>query len=108
MNMRFLTVLSVFSLLAAFPAFALDLQGARGAGLIGEKQNGYVAAIEETPEVIALVAEINTKRSQEYARISGENQQPVDVVARLAAEQIINNLKQGNLYQDPDGRWVKR
>ena len=108
MNMRFLTFFMVLGLLAAFPAFALDLHEARDSGLIGEKMNGYVAAVQEKPEIQALVAEINAKRRQEYARISGENRQPVDVVAKLAAEQIINNLKKGNLYQAADGSWKRR
>lgn len=108
MNMRFFSVLMIVGFFAAFPAFALDLKEARNAGLIGETPQGYVVAIQETPEVIALAKEINAKRHQEYARISAENQQPVDVVARLAAEQIINNLKQGNLYQDAAGHWKRR
>lgn len=108
MSMRFFAVFMMVGLLAAFPAFALDLKEARNTGLIGETPQGYVVAIQETPEVIALAKEINAKRRQEYARISAENQQPVDVIARMAAEQIINNLKQGNLYQDADGQWKRR
>ncbi len=94
--------------LLALPAFALDLQSARSSGLVGEKLDGYVAAMQETAEAKALVAEVNARRQQEYARISAQNTQPVDVVARLAAEQIINKLGPGSYYQAPGGGWQKR
>ena len=108
MQLRFLTILALACMLLALPAHALDLHEARNAGLVGETLEGYVAPLKETPEVEALVSEINGKRKQEYARISKENGQPVDVVARLAAEQIINRLEPGSFYQGPDGQWKKR
>lgn len=92
----------------ALPAWALDLHGARAAGQVGEKANGYVEAIKATPDVNALVVDVNAKRKAEYARISKENGQSVDVVAKLAAEQIINGLPAGASYQGSDGSWKKR
>ncbi len=86
-------------------AFALDLHGARKDGLVGEKPDGYVAAIQSSKEVDALVAEVNAKRAAEYARISKENGQAVGVVAKLAAQQIINGLASGEKYQDASGAW---
>lgn len=108
MNIRFLTILFAFGLLFAAPAFAMDLHDARNAGLVGEKPDGYVAAVKESPEVMSLVDEVNAKRKAEYARISGENQQPLGIVAKLAAKQIIEGLDDGNLYQDQNGVWQKR
>lgn len=108
MQIRFITVLALACMLLALPAYALDLHEARSAGVIGETLEGYVAPLKETPEVEALVSEINGKRKQEYARISKENGQPVDIVAKLAAEQIINRLEPGNYYQGPDGKWKTR
>lgn len=108
MKLRYLTVVAVLVTLAALPAFALDLHQARSSGLVGEKLDGYAAAIKATPEVTALVAEVNAKRRQEYARISKQNGQPVDVVAKLAAGQIINSLAPGSPYQDASGKWKTR
>lgn len=108
MKLRFLTVLAVTGLLTAFPAYALDLHQARSSGMVGERLDGYVAARKATPEVNALVAEVNAKRKQEYARISKENGQPVDVVAKLAAAQIISGLEAGSAYQANDGSWKTR
>ncbi|HAX92230.1 MAG TPA: DUF1318 domain-containing protein [Rhodospirillaceae bacterium] len=108
MKLRFATLLVLLGVLVSMPAFALDLHQARGTGLVGEKADGYAEALKKSPEVTALVAEVNAKRKIEYARISKENGQPVDVVAKLAAQQIITNLKPGSSYQMPDGSWKKR
>jgi len=92
----------------AIPAWALDLHSARANGSIGEKNDGYVAALRPSAEVNAVVAEVNAKRSAEYARISKENGQTVDVVAKLAASQIINGLPAGTSYQDGAGNWKSK
>ncbi|PJB69606.1 MAG: DUF1318 domain-containing protein [Alphaproteobacteria bacterium CG_4_9_14_3_um_filter_47_13] len=107
MKLRFFGMIVVLGLLMAFPAFALDLHEARRAGLVGETLDGYITALKETPESAALVKEVNQKRLQEYTRISLENNQPVDVVAKLAAPQIINKLESGDYYQDSKGVWKR-
>lgn len=103
-----MTLISTVAALAAFPAFAIDLQSARSSGLVGEKPNGYVEAVKPSPDVLALVGEVNTKRKAEYERISKENGQAVDVVASVAAAQIISKLPAGAMYQASDGSWKKR
>lgn len=108
MKLRFLTLLAITGILTASPAFALDLHQARASGMVGEKLDGYAAPLKTTSEVTALVNEVNAKRKQEYARISKENGQPVDVVAKLAAAQIISGLEPGNAYQGSDGSWKTR
>lgn len=102
-----LSVLAVFVFLAV-PAFALDLHSARSNGSVGEQANGYVAALKHTAEVDALVADVNAKRRAEYARISSQNGQSVDVVAKLAAQQIVGGLAAGSSYQGVDGNWRKK
>lgn len=100
----------VFMMIAllSFPAFALDLHAARAGGQIGEMNDGYVSVMAKSPDVVALVAEVNDKRKTEYSRISKQNGQPVEVVAKLAAQQIIDGLPSGALYQDASGVWKKR
>ena len=108
MKSRIATLLILLGLLVATPALALDLHSARNAGLVGEKADGYAQALKVTPDVQALVADVNAARQQEYARISKENGQPIDVVAKLAAQQIFGKLAAGNFYQAPDGSWKKK
>lgn len=76
------------------PAYALDLHSARASGAVAETPDGYVKAVKSSPEVDALVAEVNAKRMAEYTRISKQNGQPVDVVGKLAAPQIAKNAGQ--------------
>lgn len=99
------TFFAVALMMIAMPALALDLQGARSQGLIGEKTDGYISVLKSSKEVDELTAEVNAKRKAEYARISKENGQPVDVVAKLAAGQVIAKLPAGAMYQDASGNW---
>ncbi|MFH1159277.1 MAG: YdbL family protein [Pseudomonadota bacterium] len=108
MKLRFMSMIVAASVLLTFPAFALDLHQARNAGILGEKNDGYVAVLKKTPEAETLAKEVNGKRAQEYERISKQNNQPVKVVATLAAQQIIEKLTPGDQYQDADGSWKTR
>ncbi len=103
-----LAAFALISVLWAFPASALDLQQARRDGLVGEKTDGYVGVVKSSAEAKALAEDVNAKRKAEYARISKENGQPVDVVAKLASGQIIQNLEAGSLFQAADGNWKKK
>ena len=110
MKLRTLGLLAaaVVMMIAANPAFALDLASARASGVVGEKSDGYVAVIKASAEADALVAEVNARRKAEYARISAANSQPVAVVAKLAAEEIIGKLGSGSKYQNASGSWVTK
>jgi uncharacterized protein len=106
-NKTFL-ITGVASVMLSVAAFALDLDQARSSGAVGEKMDGYAVALQNTPAINALVADVNAKRRQEYQRISKENGQPVDIIAKLASVQIISRLPAGSAYQTPDGVWKKR
>ena len=104
-----LVILSaLFMALPLSAAFALSLQEARSTGQVGEGNNGYVVALQTTPETQRLVADVNAKRRAEYGRISQSNGQTVDTVAKLAAGQIVKQLEAGNSYQDASGSWIKK
>ena len=108
MKLWFMNVIIALSVLMVFPAFALDLHQARDAGILGEKNNGYVAVLKKTPEAEALAKDVNKKRAQEYERISKQNGQPIKVISNLAAQQIVEGINTGNKYQDADGNWKTR
>jgi uncharacterized protein len=80
----------------ASSAYALDLHTARSTGLVGELPTGYIKALKPSPEVDALVEEVNAKRRAEYTRISKQNGQSVEVVGALAAPQIAKGIAAGN------------
>ena len=104
------TIISSFILAStvAVNAFALDFQQARNQGLVGEKPDGYVAVVSGGAEAQNIVAEVNQKRKAAYQDISKKNNQPLDVVGKLAAEKIITNLEPGEYYQNTSGKWVKK
>jgi uncharacterized protein YdbL (DUF1318 family) len=99
----FLTIVAV--MVFTSPAFALDLQSARSSGVIGEKNDGYVAVLKPSPEVNAFAAKVNEGRQIECMRISKENGQTIGVVAKVAAETIVNKISAGSHYQAADGSW---
>lgn len=73
------------------PAFALDLASARASGAVCEKGDGYIDATQLS--AAGLATTVNAGRKAEYERIASQKGQPVDVVAKLAAQQIV---AQGN------------
>jgi len=75
----------------ASPALALDLAGARAAGKVCEKGDGYIAA--KSADANELAATVNAGRKAEYTRISAEKSQPVELVAKLAGEQLLKTQK---------------
>lgn len=106
--MKKILALAIMLNMVTFAAWALDLQSARVQGLVGETRAGYVAPLGGGADVSNLTAEVNNKRRAEYKRISAENGQPVDVVAKLAFPQIVANLPSGAKYQDSNGSWVTK
>jgi len=102
--------LAVVLLLAwAGAAAALDLDAAKTQGLVGERVDGYVAAVSTTPsdEVKALVAEVNTKRKAAYQEIAAHNGAAVDEVAKLAAQKLLERAPVGS-WIEADGRWYQK
>lgn len=93
---KYTIISAIATMMFALPAFALDLHSARASGLVVETPAGYITAVQPSPEVNALVAEVNAKRKAEYTRISKENGQSVEVVGQLAAPQIAKSIAAGN------------
>ncbi len=103
---KLFAVMSVMVTMAAAPVWAIDLQEARSQGLVGETQAGYVARISGDGEVTKLVNDVNIKRLAEYEKIASVKDQPVDVVAKIAAGKIIASLPDGAKYKDNNGKWA--
>ncbi len=87
--MKSLITLSLAAILVASPAFALDLQSARSSGAVVEQVTGYIKAAKPSPEVDALVADVNAKRKAEYERIAKEKGSKVEDVAAIAAQELL-------------------
>jgi uncharacterized protein YdbL (DUF1318 family) len=105
---KLIALTAIIFLSVTAQALALDLQSARSSGILGEKNDGYVSVLKSDAEAKALADKVNTARKAEYARISKENGQTLDVVAKVAAEEIAKKLPAGAKYQNASGAWVTR
>ncbi|RIL00260.1 MAG: DUF1318 domain-containing protein [Proteobacteria bacterium] len=90
-------------------ASALDLDGAKAQGLVGETTDGYVAAVEASPseEVERLVDDVNGRRRASYEAIAKKNGTPTATVAKLAAEKLLHKAPSGAWIRD-GGRWYQK
>ncbi|WP_226704199.1 YdbL family protein [Microbulbifer elongatus] len=106
---KLLSGLFSLTLLIALPASAISLKEAQSKGLVGEANSGYIAVVQgATPEVEALVTEVNAKRKREYAAIAKRNNIDISQVAARAAEKLEARLSKGEYYQDNLGRWKQK
>jgi uncharacterized protein YdbL (DUF1318 family) len=95
-------------LAALMPAFGLTLEEAKTKGLVGEKPNGYLGAVNSaSPDVQALTSEVNQKRRQAYEDIAKRNRTQLDAVEALAGEKAIQNTQPGHFVEGPGG-WTRK
>ena len=88
-------------------SIALSLDEAKSSGLVGEKPDGYIGAVLNSPEVSNLVITINDQRREEYQRISQDNGKSLDVIEKLAGVKLISKVVSGEYYME-NGQWIKR
>lgn len=91
-------------------AHAGQLDDAKDAGQIGERPDGYLAAVEPNPpaDIETLVATVNNKRRLAYAKIAASENVPVEQVGALAAEKIKAQAPAGHYFMTADGLWMRK
>lgn len=101
------------ALLLTFPfaaeAGGMNLADAKQAGLIGEREDGLVAAVlpNPSPEIAGLVVTTNSGRMDVYKQMSSEQNIPVSDVRKIAAQKIFGMAAKGE-YLMVGGRWVQK
>jgi uncharacterized protein YdbL (DUF1318 family) len=97
-------------MLLSLSAWALDLREAKSRGLVGEANNGYLAAVVANPasEVTALIKEVNAARKKIYIETAGKHNLTVAQVAHRAYERAVEKTASGDYYQDSRGNWVRK
>lgn len=100
-------ILLLFTALS-FNVMALDLQSAKDQGLIGERPDGMVGAVQASAEVNAIVASINAQRLDVYKKIAAKNNMSIDKVAILAGEKALQKTPSGQFILNGAGQWVKK
>lgn len=100
-------ILLVFSLQTAW---AIDLQDAKAQGLVGEANNGYLAAVQQpaSAEVKTLVANVNAKRKARFKRTAANTNTTVRQVSNRFYELAVDKTRAGHYYQDASGNWKKK
>ncbi|HET8708640.1 MAG TPA: YdbL family protein [Pseudomonadales bacterium] len=108
-----MTIFSRATLLAtglafSLSAFALTLDEAKQQGLVGEQPSGYLAVVgKSSPDVDALVNDINQKRRSAYEGIAKRNGTDVSAVEQLAGKKAIEQTPSGQFVKQASGAWVK-
>ncbi len=98
------------ALLAAGSAKAASadaLVDAKRAGYLGERIDGYLGVVsaDTPPDIRAMAEEINARRRAEYAAIAKRQGVPVEAVAQLAGQKLIERASPGEWVLGADGGW---
>ncbi|ALO46942.1 YdbL family protein [Pseudohongiella spirulinae] len=103
-------VFAILVILISPMALAQSLDEAKSSGLIGEKSDGYIGFVQESPPaaLVALVNDVNRQRRARYAEIARQNNIGIGEVAQLAYLRAVEATKPGHFIEDADGRWVRK
>jgi uncharacterized protein YdbL (DUF1318 family) len=96
--------------LAAAPALAADLDGAKAAGQVGERVDGYLGLVDANApaEVKALVERVNAGRRTKYGEIAAKRGVPPEAVAAQAGAKLVERAAPGHYVMDASGRWKQK
>lgn len=89
--------------------FALDLDSAKNAGLIGEQANGYLGIVSKPAgkDVEKLINDINAKRKTKYLEIAKEQGVDLAIVEKRAGAKVIEKTSSGH-YINTGNTWQKK
>ncbi|SMF77846.1 hypothetical protein SAMN06265365_1388 [Tistlia consotensis] len=75
-------------------------------GAAGERWDGYMEA--RSGSAAGAVASINAKRKQVYEKRAAEQGVPVEAVAKIYAQELINKAPAGSWVKRENGQWVQK
>ncbi|EKE0177637.1 YdbL family protein [Salmonella enterica] len=88
--------------------WALTLDEARTQGRVGETLNGYLVALKNDAEPQKLVLDINHARRASYQQLADSNHLPVDEVAKMAGQKLVERARPGEYVQGINGKWMRK
>ncbi|ELG6110275.1 YdbL family protein [Salmonella enterica] len=88
--------------------WALTLDEARTQGRGGETLNGYLVALKNDAETQKLVLDINHARRASYQQLADSNHLPVDEVAKMAGQKLVERARPGEYVQGINGKWMRK
>ncbi|WP_121118042.1 YdbL family protein [Croceibacterium ferulae] len=105
------TLAALAGLALAAPASAQRdpaYEAARSAGTVGERTDGYLAAIGGDGALRKMVDDINIRRRAIYARRAQAEGATMEEYSFTAGCIAIGRTRPGEKYQAPDGSWQTR
>ena len=107
--MRSLLLLAALTVSASAVAQTSAVNGARAAGIVGERYDGYLGmAAPPPPYVRSQVAAINIQRRSLYSRLAARKGVSPQDVGVTAGCQLLARVAVGEAYLWTDGRWRRR
>jgi len=108
--LRLLAIALLAAGLGIGPALAGPLDDAKAAGLVGERIDGYVGVVDSGApgDVKQLVEQINAERRAKYAEIARKQGAPVQAVAQIAGEKLVQRARGGEYVMGADGQWRRK
>ncbi|EAW7996852.1 DUF1318 domain-containing protein [Salmonella enterica] len=88
--------------------WALTLDEARTQGRVGETLNGYLVALKNDAETQKLVLDINHAGRASYQQLADSNHLPVDEVAKMAGQKLVERARPGEYVQGINGKWMRK
>ncbi|EEF8449988.1 YdbL family protein [Salmonella enterica] len=88
--------------------WALTLDEARTQGRVGETLNDYLVALKNDAETQKLVLDINHARRASYQQLADSNHLPVDEVAKMAGQKLVERARPGEYVQGINGKWMRK
>lgn len=87
---------------------APQIRALRTSGVIGEKADGLLGFVKQSPADKALVDAENADRQTVYAGIASGSGTSVATVAGRRALQIVEQATAGDWLQGTDGKWYQK
>ncbi|MCX8955961.1 YdbL family protein [Erwinia psidii] len=106
--MKKLKSLLLTLLLLSPSLMALTLDEARKQGRVGETLSGYIAAVEQDSDTVALVAKINQRRQQQYEMLAQKNNLTAADVGRIAGQKLVARAAPGEYVRGINGKWLQK
>lgn len=92
----------------ATTSYAMGLQQAKAAGIVGEKPDGYLGVVRPSAEANALAQSINQQRRAAYQGIAQKRGTSLSAVEQLAGQQAIGKTPAGQYIMSPSGQWIRK
>lgn len=108
--MKRLFLIFCLAILGNTAALAMDLHEAKAAGLVGERNDGYLGYVATPPrdDIKALVKDVNNKRKAKFSSTAEKNQLLTEQVAGRFYLRAVKETSRGEYYQNASGDWVKK